>query len=121
MVAVPASTPEFYRTVRDLLVSYNARLREDGTQKDQVPLPVIPALTPLYSKLAPGEAASQLIVMSSPWIDLGSPDPVVAELSRQVFNLEIAYVAFCGVRNVIIPGPNLTHGEMCVEGFSRFA
>jgi hypothetical protein len=121
MVAIPASTPEFYRTVRDLLVSYNATLRDDETQKDQIPLPMIPALTPLYSKLSPGERASQIIVMSSPWIDLGSPDPVVAELSRQVFTLEIAYVAFCGVRNVVIPGPNLTHGEMCVEGFSRFS
>jgi len=35
--------------------------------------------------------------------------------------LEIAYAAFCGVQNVIIPGPYLTGGEMCVEGFSRFA
>jgi type II protein arginine methyltransferase len=121
MAAIPASTPEFYRTVRDLLVSYNARLREDGTQKDQVPLPVIPALTPLYSKLSPGEAASQPIVVSSPWIDLGSPDSIVAELSRQVFNLEIAYAAFCGFQTVMVPGPNLTRGEMCVEGFSRFA
>ena len=91
------------------------------THRDQVPLPVIPALTPLHSKLSPGEATAQHIVMSSPWIDLGSEDPVVAELSRQAFNLEIAYIAFCGVQNVVIPGPNLTHGEMCVEGFSRFA
>jgi type II protein arginine methyltransferase len=121
MGAIPASTPEFYRTVRELLVSYNSRLRDEDSPKDQVPLPVVPALTPIYSKLSPGAEAAHLIVMTSPWIDLCSPDPVIAELSRQVFNLEIAYAAFCGVRNVLVPGPNLTHGEMCVEGFSRFA
>jgi type II protein arginine methyltransferase len=121
MLASPATTPEFYQNVRDLLLSYNTRLRENWMQKDQVPLPVIPALTPPDSKLTPGEGASQLLVMSSPWIDLCSPDPVVAELSRQVFNLEIGYAAFCGVQNVIIPGPYLTGGEIFVEGFSRFA
>ena len=37
--------------------------------------------------------------------DLGSSDPIVAHVSRQVFNLEVAYAAFCGIQNVVVHGP----------------
>lgn len=46
-----------------------------------------------------------LVAYSSPWIDLCSPNHVVASISRQVLNLEVSYANFCGVRSIIIPGP----------------
>ncbi|GJD01565.1 arginine N-methyltransferase skb1 [Colletotrichum higginsianum] len=50
-------------------------------------------------------ALTTYIAYASPWIDLASTDPVVASVSRQVLNLEIAYANFCGVRSIIVPGP----------------
>jgi protein arginine N-methyltransferase 5 len=55
--------------------------------------------------LSPGDTVTQIIGYSSPWIDICSPDPLIANISRQVLTLEIAYAGFCGVGNVIIPGP----------------
>jgi protein arginine N-methyltransferase 5 len=51
--------------------------------------------------------ASQLVGYISSWIDLFSPDPIIADISRQVFMMEITYAAFCGIRNIIITGPGI--------------
>jgi protein arginine N-methyltransferase 5 len=45
---------------------------------------------------------------------LCSPDPLIANISRQVLNIEIAYASFCGVGNIIIPGPR-TYSSGSVE------
>lgn len=71
--------------------------------------PRVPSLSHLDSNLAPGEVAPQLLVYTSPWIDICSPDPLISGVSEQVLKLEIAYAGFCGVENVVIDGPKLRH------------
>jgi type II protein arginine methyltransferase len=77
-------------------------------------------LTPADTSLVPSDFFAQLICITSPWIDLCSPDPVVADVSRQVLNLEIAYAAFCGVMHVMIPSPKL-HRGVDTEGLNTYA
>jgi len=84
-----------------------------------VPLPLIPALESVDTPLTPSDTISQLLTFTSSWIDLASPDPVIAFLSRQVFHLEIAYAAFCGVVTVVVPGPPLAYGAAGVSQFAR--
>lgn len=43
--------------------------------------------------------------MASPWIQVDSEDPLFAHVSKQVLDIELAYAAFCGMQQVIIPGP----------------
>lgn len=43
---------------------------------------------------------------TSSWIDLGSSNPVIASISRQILNIEINYANFCGVKSIVIPGPS---------------
>lgn len=61
------------------------------------------------------------MAVCSPWIDLCSPDPLIADVSRQILALEIAYAAFCGVSYVIIPGPRLHYGNLRSEGLMYYA
>ena len=75
---------------------------------EAVPLPLISPLTPTDTILAPEDNNSSLIAVLSPWIDFGSADPIVAHMSRQVFNMEVAYAAFCGINNVLVHGPLAT-------------
>lgn len=83
--------------------------------------PTVSALTMNDTDLTPDEMTSHLLAMVSPWIDLCSPDPVIYNISRQVLHLEIAYAAFCGVTNVIIPGPSLHHGNIHGDGVVQYA
>lgn len=88
----------------------------------EIPPPIIPPLTPLDTPLTPGSAITQIIAYSSPWIDLCSTDPLVANVSRQVLNMEIAYASFCGVGNVIIPGPKTySSGSADSDGLAQYA
>lgn len=64
----------------------------------------MPPLTPKDTSLFPSHAVTTYIAYASPWIDLASIDPVIASVSRQVLNLEIAYANFCGVRSIVVPG-----------------
>lgn len=90
------------------------------TSQNSFPL-VVPPLGPDDSDLTPHEATNQLIGVTSPWIDLCSPDPLVADVSRQVFAIEIAYAAFCGISFVMIPGPKLHHGALYADGLAYYA
>lgn len=83
------------------------KLASASANADDVPYPMIPPLTPEDTTLLPDEFISSMLAVTSPWIDLASPDPAIAHVSRQVFNLEVAYAAFCGVNNIIIEGPRL--------------
>jgi type II protein arginine methyltransferase len=67
----------------------------------------IEALGPMDTPLTPDETTGQLIGITSSWIDLSSADPIIADISRQVFKLELAYAAFCGITYVLVPGPRL--------------
>lgn len=72
--------------------------------------PAIRPLTLSDTSLSPDDAASQLLLLTSPWIDLASQDPLIADVSRQVLIQEISFAAFCGATNIIIRGP-MTVGD----------
>lgn len=118
MVTTPITTPHFHSRVLTLLSSSLSRYAvdsgEDITQSRNASPVVIPPLIPADTPLTPNESISQIIAVTSSWIDLSSPDPIIADVSRQVLRLELAYAAFCGVTYVVIPGPRL-RGQGAVE------
>lgn len=81
----------------------------------------VPPLSAVDTSLTPNEAISQVVGMTSPWIDLCSPDPLIADISRQILMLEVAYAAFCGISYLIIPSPKLHHGGLHSEGLLYYA
>ncbi|GMG05886.1 unnamed protein product [Aspergillus oryzae] len=91
-----------------------------GTTQNTRPL-VIPPLAPSDTHLTPNEAMTQIVGVTSSWIDLCSPDPLIADISRQVLMLEVAYAAFCGIGYLLIPGPKLHHKGMHSEGVVYYA
>ncbi|KAF2461203.1 PRMT5 arginine-N-methyltransferase-domain-containing protein [Lineolata rhizophorae] len=109
MLTTPITTAAFHSKVLSLLARHKAQL-EAGAAPVNLPAPLVPPLQPDDSLLAPEPHVTQLLACTSPWIDLTSPDPVIASLSRQVFSLEVAYAGFCGISNVIVRGPRL-HGR----------
>ena len=104
LMTAPITTDHFQSNVLAQLQEHADLLKNDPLPS-AVPQPSIAPLTPKDSDLSPEESNSALIGVVSPWIDLGSPDPLIARISRQVFNLEVAYAAFCGVSNVLVHGP----------------
>ncbi|KAH7414544.1 PRMT5 arginine-N-methyltransferase-domain-containing protein [Phaeosphaeria sp. MPI-PUGE-AT-0046c] len=115
MLTSPITNDHFHTRVLSLLNSYTQSLSDAQSQ----PLPLIPALDHPDTPLGPNDIISQLVTFTSPWVDLSSPDPVIAHISRQVFRLEIAYAAFCGATTVVVPGPRLAHGQNGVAQFAR--
>jgi protein arginine N-methyltransferase 5 len=98
-------------------------ISEGGNSIKSIPTaPIIPPLTPVDTPLTPGDTVSQIIAYSSSWIDLCSSDPLIANISRQVLNIEVAYASFCGVGNIVISGPR-THGTEAADsdGLARYA
>lgn len=115
MLTSPITNDHFHNRVLGILNSYTQSFAESPAQ----PLPLIPALDNFDTPLGPTDIIGQLVTFASPWIDLSSPDPLIAHLSRQGFHLEIAFAAFCGVTNVVVPGPRLAHGQAGVSQYSR--
>lgn len=111
MLTTPITTPHFQSRVLTLLstcLSSRAIDSEEDITKTKNASPItLPPLTPLDSPLTPDESINEIIAVVSCWIDLTSPDPIIADVSRQVLKLELAYAAFCGVTYVLIPGPRL--------------
>jgi len=128
MLTTPITTPHFHSRVLALLSSHLSNLqpptygssRTLASSHNTSPL-TIPPLSPGDSPLTPNESINQLVAVSSSWVDLCSPDPLIADISRQILTLEIAYAAFCGISFVIIPGPRLHHGSLHVEGLMYYA
>jgi len=118
MVTTPVTTPHFHSRVLTLLSSSLSRSGvdsgEDITQSRNASPVVIPPLVPADTPLTPNESISQIIAVTSSWTDLSSPDPIIADVSRQVLRLELAYAAFCGVTYVLVPGPRL-RGQGAVD------
>lgn len=104
MLTTPISTTEFQSRVVAQLEQHVQKLSQ-STERESIPVPLISPFTPKDTDLTPADSNSALIAVSSPWIDLGSTDPLVANVSLQVFNLEIAYAAFCGIQHVMMHGP----------------
>ncbi|OJD37918.1 protein methyltransferase [Diplodia corticola] len=119
MLTVPVTNAHFHDRVLNLLSKHFARL--EAQPADDLPLPLIAPITPDDTILTPGDTINQLLALSSPWIDLASPDPVIAHVSRQVFSQEVAYASFCGIGNIIVQGPKLHHGHLHATGVSQFA
>lgn len=116
MLSSPITNDHFHTRVLSLLRSYTQNA--SSTSQPQ-PLPLIAALKNLDTPLGPTDTISQLVTYSSSWIDLSSPDPVIAHLSRQVLHLEVAYASFCGAVNIVVPGPRLSHGQNGVAQYAR--
>ncbi len=127
MLTSPITSPHFHSRVLTLVSTYLSELTllesSDGTATQSTPpAPIIPPLNPVDTPLTPGDTVSQIIAYSSPWIDLCSPDPLISNISRQVLNIEIAYASFCGVGNIIIPGPrSYTSGSTDNDGLIQYA
>lgn len=97
----------------------NHGLSEEEKSNPSLPGPIVPTLTDKDTALFPGDDSSTSVAYSSPWIDLCSEDPVVASISRQVLNLEVAYANFCGVRSVIVPGPRRDESGWQISQYAR--
>jgi type II protein arginine methyltransferase len=126
MVTSPITTDFFHSRVLALLSAAQAHT----THSDVLANPpesegpvriVVPPLSPVDTDLSPDESMSQIIAITSSWIDLCSPDPLVADVSRQALMLEIAYAAFCGISYVLIPGPRLHHQAMQQTRLMQYA
>ncbi|KAL1303432.1 hypothetical protein AAFC00_006821 [Neodothiora populina] len=117
MITRPITSSSFQNKVLAALDSYFEALSSAAKEED-VPYPLISPLTPEDTNLLPDEYISSMLAVTSPWIDLASPDPVIAHVSRQVFNLEVAYAAFCGVNNMVIEGPRL-QGNVAIPVYAR--
>ena len=111
MLTAPITTSHFQSRVLTTLEEHVHALNQ-ASDPNSVPSPLIAPLTPQDTDLTPEESNSSLIAVISPWIDLGSPDPLIALISRQVFSLELAYAAFCGINNVLLHGPVSDEGTM---------
>lgn len=94
---------------------------EDITKTKNASPVTIPPLTPADTPLTPDESISQIIGVTSSWIDLSSPDPIIGDVSRQVLKLELAYAAFCGITYALIPGPRLRGQGVSEGGFAQYA
>ncbi|EGE81685.2 hypothetical protein RJZ56_004886 [Blastomyces dermatitidis] len=128
LLTTPITTPVFHSRILTLLSTHLSDSRPPvcdatltlGTSHNTSPV-TIPPLLPEDTFLTPNESTSQLVGVTSSWIDLCSPDPLIADISRQILSLEISYAAFCGVSFVIIPGPRLHHGNVHGEGLMYYA
>ena len=104
MLTTPISTPDFQSKVVAQVEEHVEKLSKLDAPAN-VPMPLISPFTPNDTKLTPNDSNSALIAVVSSWIDLGSNDPLIANISLQVFNLEMAYAAFCGIQHVMLNGP----------------
>ncbi|PWY84906.1 protein methyltransferase RmtC [Aspergillus heteromorphus CBS 117.55] len=126
MLTVPITTSSFHSRVLNLLSSSSnapptpAASGTLMTTQNIRPL-VVPPLTPGDTHLTPCDVMTQLVGVTSRWIDLCSPDPLIADISRQVLMREVAYAAFCGIGYLLVPGPKLHHRELNSEGLIYYA
>ncbi|KAI1340009.1 PRMT5 arginine-N-methyltransferase-domain-containing protein [Xylariaceae sp. FL0016] len=103
-VTTPVTNDHFHDRIVKLVSDSLADLA-DKTNSGSRPDPIVPPLTTDDTTLFPDTYTSGFVAYSSPWIDLCSPNHIIASISRQVLNLEVAYANFCGVRYIVIPGP----------------
>ncbi|DAA73013.1 TPA_exp: Uncharacterized protein A8136_4938 [Trichophyton benhamiae CBS 112371] len=128
MLTTPITTPHFQSRVLSLLSSHLSTVHQPVqdvtgtyfTSRNSAPLK-IPSFTTADTNLRPEGTNSYVVAVSSRWIDMCSPDPLIADISRQVLLLELAYAAFCGVHHAIIPGPKLHHGGSHGDGLIYYS
>ena len=128
-ITVPITTPHFHSRVLALLsscLSQQSSTRrvssaDPALHVSETVVPTMAPLQPVDSNLSPNESLSQVIAAASSWIDLCSPDPLIAGISRQVLLLEVAYAAFCGISYLLIPGPRFPHRDLSDGGLMQYA
>ena len=103
-LTTPITSPVFQEKVVSLVTEHFDCI-ETSIGASSTPLPSLLPFTPEDSCITPDDGNASLVAIASPWIDLGSTDPVIRHVSRQVFNAELAYAAFCGISNILIFGP----------------
>ncbi|CAN8103609.1 unnamed protein product [Discula destructiva] len=105
----PITNEHFHQRVKALYRSHVGERETSLSQTDltnpSLPHPIVPTLTDKDTSLGPSPHIGNVLAYSSPWLDLGSSNPIIASISRQVLNLEVAFAAWCGVRSIIVPGP----------------
>ncbi|KAI9774274.1 MAG: methyltransferase protein [Geoglossum simile] len=129
MLTTPITTPYFHSRILTLLSSHLSQLKPGAnpsmttkSPSSSNPLPpVVPPLTPVDTPITPNETLPHLVAVVSPWIDLCSPDPLIANISKQILGMEVAYAAFCGITTVIVRGPKLHHGKANAGGLAQYA
>ena len=128
MLTTPITNHHFHSRVLSLLSSHLTNSHPlscdaTGTMETtpNTKLLTVPPLSPDDTPLTPNDSISQIVGVTSSWVDLCSPDPLIADISRQVLLLEVAYAAFCGIGYLVIPGPRLHHGILHSEGVVCYA
>ena len=118
MLTSPITTPSFHQRVQEQVIQSLLIGHGQGTHTSA---PTVLPLSLPDTTLSPGGISSQLLAFVSPWIDLCSPDPIIADVSRQVLYLEVAFAAFCGIEYIFIPAPRLYHGDARTHGTPQYA
>ncbi|KAI0420327.1 methyltransferase-like protein [Xylaria grammica] len=103
-VTTPITSAHFHERIVKLVDESLSRANGQQTSGSRID-PIVTPLTPEDTTLFPEVYTSGFVGYASPWIDLCSPDHVIASISKQVLNLEVNYANFCGVRSIVIPGP----------------
>ena len=104
LLTAPITTQHFQSRIFATIENYKTLLT-DAAHPDAEPFPLITPLATQDTDIQPDDCNSAFIGAISPWIDLGSRDPLIAYASRKVFTMEVAYAAFCGLNNLLIHGP----------------
>ncbi|KAK4190324.1 PRMT5 arginine-N-methyltransferase-domain-containing protein [Podospora australis] len=125
-VTAPITNQHFFQRVVDLHKNFlkeqeqwSQELTPGQRTNPSMPTPIVPTLSNEDTSIYPSQHIGSLIIYSSPWIDLCSPDKHIASISRQVLNLEVAYANFCGARSVVIPGPRSDEDAAGVRQYAR--
>lgn len=124
MVTCPITTDHFHSRVLSLLSASLAQPQKSNHPtlgSGSFSSISISQLSPLDTPLTPDQSTSQIIATTSSWIDLGSPDPIIADLSRQILKLELTYAAFCGVTYVLVAAPRSSSGGTTENGLIQYA
>lgn len=123
MLTAPITNNNYHARVLSQLTSHFRALESAGdlarSKNSSPPLPVLRNIDPSESFLTPISHTSQLVLLVSPWIDLCSEDTVVADLSRQVLEQEVAYTAFCGASNIVVRGPRRGASDAGLRRFGK--
>jgi protein arginine N-methyltransferase 5 len=124
MLTCPITTDHFHSRVLSLLSASLAQPQSSNhstLSSGSFLSTSISQLSPLDTPLTPDQSTSQIIATTSSWIDLGSPDPIIADLSRQILKLELTYAAFCGITYVLIAAPRSHRGGLSDNGLIQYA
>ena len=124
MVTCPITTDYFHTRVLSLLSASLAQPQDSNPSRfnsGNFSSISISQLSPLDTPLTPDQSMGQIIATTSDWIDLSSPDPLIADLSRQILKLELTYAAFCGITYVLVAAPRSLRNNSSDNGIVQYA